>query len=158
MSVTMDEVRAAIDPDEPDYPAAAARLGVGALPLLAHLIREGDPAVASKAASLAGIIDGSESLEVLVDAGSSPQLVVRIAAAAAVGRLTSVPVTDFLVALLEDEDPFVRKVALDSAGSLRAEGTKTKVRILAKQDPEEFVRDVATETLKLLSPDCGERG
>jgi HEAT repeat protein len=158
MSVTMDEVRAAIDPDEPDYPAAAARLGVAALPLLAELVREGDPAVASKATSLVGNIDGRESLEVLVDAGNSPELVVRIAAAAAVGQLRGLPVINLLIALLEDKDPFVRKVALDSAGSVRAVGTEMKIRDLAKQDPEQFVRDVANETLKLLTTDRGESG
>jgi HEAT repeat protein len=150
MSVTMEEVRAAVEPDEPDYPAAAARFGVAALPFLVELIRGGDPSLASKAASLAGNIDGAESLEVLVEAGRSPQVVVRIAASAAVGQLRDLPVTDLLLALLEDENPYVRKVALDSAGSVRAGGTARKVRSLAEQDPEQFVREVAKHTLRLL--------
>jgi HEAT repeat protein len=151
MSVTMDEVRAAVEPDEPDYPAAANRLGVAALPFLVEIIRGGDASLASKATSLAGIIDGTKSLEVLVDAGRSPQVVVRIAAAAAVGELRGLPVNDLLIALLKDEDPYVRKVALDSAGSVRAVGAAREIRVLAKQDPEEFVREVATDTLRLLS-------
>jgi HEAT repeat protein len=150
MSVTMDEVRAAVEPDEPDYPAAAARLGVAALPFLAELIRGDDPALASKAVSLAGTIDGTESLEVLVEAGRSPQVVVRIAASAAIGQLRDLPVTDLLLALLEDENPYVRKVALDSAGSVRAVGAARKISSLVEQDPEQFVREVAKDTLRLL--------
>jgi HEAT repeat protein len=156
MSVTMDEVRSAVEPDEPDYPAAAARLGVAALPLLSELIQGDDPALASKAASLAGNIDGAESLEVLREAARSPQAVVRIAAAASVGGLSELPVTDLLAALLDDEDPYVRKVALDSVASTHAAGAARKIRVLAEQDPEAFVRDVAEATLRLLGTDSGE--
>ena len=150
MTVTMEEVRAAVEPDEPDYPGAAARLGAAALPFLAELIRGDDPSLASKAASLAGIIDGTESLEVLSEAGRSPQVVVRIAASAAIGQLKDLPITDLLISLLEDENPYVRKVALDSAGSVRAMGAARKIRSLAEQDPEQFVREVAQETQRLL--------
>jgi HEAT repeat protein len=150
MSLTMDDVRSAVEPDEPDYPTAAARLGVAALPLLSELIQGDDPALASKAASLVGNIDGADSLEVLWTAARSPHAVVRIASAASVAELRELPVTNLLVALLDDEDPYVRKVALDSAALTHAVGAASKVRVLAKQDPEEFVRDVAEQTLSRL--------
>lgn len=157
MSITMDEVRAAVEPDEPDYPAAAARLGVAALPFLVEIIQEGDPSLGSKATSLAGNIDGRESLHALVEAGRSPEVVVRIAAAGAVGELRGLPVNDLLITLLEDKDPYVRKVALDSAGSVGAVGAAKKIGALAEQDPEPFVREVAREILRLLNTGGGPR-
>jgi HEAT repeat protein len=150
MSVTMEEVRAAVEPDEPDYRGAAAHLGAAALPFLAELVQGEDPGLASKAASLAGNIDTAEARAVLVEAGRSPHVVVRIAAAGAVAGLIGLPVNDLLIALMSDKDPYVRKVALDSAGSTRARGTKEKVMDVAEHDPEEFVREVAKETLPLL--------
>ena len=55
MPVTMKQVRAALDPEEPDY-EKAAKLGPEALPHLEKLISRKDPNLASKAASLAGMI------------------------------------------------------------------------------------------------------
>ena len=150
MSVTMDEVRAAVEPDEPDYPGAAARLGVAALPFLLELIQGDDPGLASKAASLVGNIRDPASLEVLVEARRSPEVLVRIAAGGAVQRLSGQPVDDLLAALYDDEDPQVRKVALESAASVRAVDTTEKIKVLAENDPEQFVRDVAKETLRVL--------
>ena len=40
--------------------------------------------------------------------------------------------------------------ALDSAGSVRAMGAARKIQLLAEQDPEQFVREVAQETQRLL--------
>ena len=44
------QVRKYLDPEEPDYKAAAAALGAEALPVLESLVRGADPLLASKAA------------------------------------------------------------------------------------------------------------
>ena len=49
MSVTMEDVRAALDPDEVDYPEAS-RLGPGALPHLMTLVQEAEPGLEGVAA------------------------------------------------------------------------------------------------------------
>ena len=64
MPVTMEKVRAALDPEEPDY-EKAAKLGPEALPHLEKLIARKDPNLASKAASLAGMIKDERAVRVV---------------------------------------------------------------------------------------------
>src|SRR5262245_37508689 len=124
MPVTMDEVRAVLDPEEPDY-AAAALLGPEALPHLRALVESGDPMLASKAAYAAGVIDGDEAVDVVREAAQSDEPTVRIAAAATVPNLGSDASAELLEGLVADDDPGVRKVARaavpeDAPASLRA--------------------------------------
>jgi HEAT repeats len=124
MPVTMEEVRAVLDPEEPDY-AAAALLGPEALPHLRELVESGDPMLASKAAYAAGMIDGDEAVEVLREAARSDEPTVRVAAAASVANLGADTSAELLEGLVADDDPGVRKVARaavpeDAPASLRA--------------------------------------
>ena len=57
MAVTMQQVLAQIDKDEPDY-ERAAKLGKGALPHLRQIIEADDPMLASKATYAASLIGG----------------------------------------------------------------------------------------------------
>ena len=69
-----------MDPDEPDY-AAAARLGEEAVPHLERLVRGDDAMLASKATYAASLIEGgADTVETAAD---SEDPVVRVAAAAA---------------------------------------------------------------------------
>lgn len=124
MPVTMEEVRAVLDPEEPDY-AAAALLGPEALPHLRALVESGDAMLASKAAYAAGMIDGDEAVEVLREAAQSDEPTVRVAAAASVANLGADTSAELLEGLVADDDPGVRKVARaavpeDAPASLRA--------------------------------------
>ena len=80
MPVTMEQVRAALDPEEPDY-EKAAKLGADALPHLAKLIARKDPNLASKAASLAGMIKDERAVRVVEKAAKHEDVRVRVAAA-----------------------------------------------------------------------------
>jgi len=108
MAVSMETVREALDPEEPDY-AAAAKLGPDALPHLETLVDSGDTMTASKAAYLASLIEGSA--EVVAKAAQSDDPAVRVAAAAAVSNLSAAAANAVLVELVGDPDPGVRKVA-----------------------------------------------
>lgn len=83
---TETQVRKYLDPEEPDYPAAAAALGVEALPVLETLVQRGDPLLASKAAYLASLIPHEHAARVLEQAAQSDHPTVRIAAAAGLQR------------------------------------------------------------------------
>ena len=85
MSVTMEDVRAALAPDEPNW-SAAATLGPEALPHLGQLVAEAEPGLAAKAAYLASLFDSDRSAEVLRIAARSPEATVRVAAAAAMRK------------------------------------------------------------------------
>ena len=113
MTVTREQVLAQLYPDEPDY-EGAAQLGPEALPHLMQLIEEGDPDLASKATSLASVIDAAESIEAVDKAARSPDPVIRVAAAAALGNLSEPP-GPVAHSMLDDEDVGVRKLALTAA-------------------------------------------
>src|SRR5215217_6878140 len=111
MAVSMKEVRAALDPDELDYHAAARELGAGAIPHLQTLINGDDPMLASKAVYLASLIPHEGVRQLLHEAAGQDDPIVRTAAAAAARNLEPQAASDVLVQLVTDADPGVRKVA-----------------------------------------------
>jgi hypothetical protein len=113
MAVTMKEVRAALDPEEPDYDEAS-KLGPEALPHLENLVSSGDTMLASKATYLASLIKDAKSAEVVGMAARSTDPAVRVAAAAAVSNLSASSANAVLLELVVDPDPGVRKVARTS--------------------------------------------
>jgi hypothetical protein len=110
MAITMKDVRAALDPDEPKY-AEAAKLGSGALTHLEALVSAGDPMLASKATYLASLIRDARSAAIVEKAARSENPAVRVAAATAASNLPAAGAAAVLLELVSDADPGVRKVA-----------------------------------------------
>ena len=115
MAVSEAEVRTYLDPEEPNYPAAAAALGAGALPVLEQLVSGSDPLLASKAAYLASLIPDPGAARVLDLAARSREATVRVAAAAGAQRRPEL--AGFVNTLLIDDDHGVRKVAARAASA-----------------------------------------
>jgi HEAT repeat protein len=114
MTVSMDDVRRILDPEEPDYDAAA-ELGTGALPHLQAIVAGDDPMLASKAAYAASMLEGDAGQDVVQAAAHSTEPLVRVAAAAAARNLPAPSARDVLSDLAADDDPGVRKVARASS-------------------------------------------
>lgn len=143
----IDEVRAALAPDEPNY-TAAARLGPEALPVLQELVHGDDAMLAAKAAYLAGLIPGENRSEVLAAAAGSSEPTVRVAAAAALGNLAAEQAGPIADTLLADADAGIRKQALRAAARFRTSAAMTeRVRKVARADPEPALRQQAEEAL-----------
>jgi hypothetical protein len=147
MTVTLEQVRAALEPEEPNY-EQAARFGPEALPHLQTLIREGDQMLASKAAYLAGLIRDEKSAEVLKEAARSKHPVVRVAAAAAARHLNVSASSEVLHTLLGDGDMGVRKVALQSIPPGASEALRKKVEELTRSDPDAGLRTLSGNVLR----------
>jgi HEAT repeat protein len=126
MAVSMEDVLQILEAEEPDY-ESGARLGPEVLPHLETLINGPDVGLAAKAASLAGLIGDERSVSVLEQAARRQERVVRVAAAAGARNLPESVSARVLLALLEDEDAGVRKVALSSAAESPAEELRQKV-------------------------------
>lgn len=148
MAVTMKNVRAALDPEEPNY-AEAARLGAGALPHLSALVGGDDPMLASKAAYLASLIKDSRSAGVVKAAAASSDPTVRVAAAAAAVNLTAAGASTVLVELVDDDDIGVRKVARSSVPAKPVAGLATKLRAMR---PEAVAVTETTEDALTAEP------
>jgi hypothetical protein len=126
MAVDMDQVRAALEPEEPNY-AAARSLGPDALPHLEKIITSDHPGLAAKAAYLAGLIGTAGSITALERAARSSQSAVRVAAAAAVAHLPAEQSDPLLLQLVDDADAGVQKVALRSAPSTMSDALRARV-------------------------------
>ena len=148
MTVTREQVLAQLYPDEPDY-EGAAQLGPEALPHLMQLLQEGDPDLASKATSLASVIDAAESIEAVDKAARSPDPVIRVATAAALGNLSEMP-GPLAQSMLNDEDVGVRKLALRSLESQQPAGFKQKAQQMAANDPNPTLREHAARVADQL--------
>jgi len=153
MAPEAGDIRRQIDVDEPNYPELAARLGLGAVPHLRALID--DPAVAAKAIYLLSLLPSAESLGGIAVAARSADDSVRVAAAAALGNITSLPAFDADPAqaegtvrrLLTDPDPGVRKVALRSARAVGPQAVRAALERMASEDPDSQLRRAAQDTL-----------
>jgi HEAT repeat protein len=149
VAVTMQAVRAVLDPEEPDY-GRAAQLGPEALPHLQTLIEGHDTMLAAKAAYAAGVIGAPDSADVVATAARSPHVALRLAAATAAGHLPSADAERIFSSLLDDDDRGVRKVALTSLEHRPTAGILTRVERLTESDPDPGIRRVAEQTLQKL--------
>src|SRR4051794_27147476 len=135
MAVTMENVLAALTPEEPNYPEAA-KLGAGALPHLENLVGSMDPLLGSKAAYLAGLIDDARNASVLQKAARSQNAVVRLAAAATARNLASHAASDLLADLVHDGDRGVRGVALKSFPAAPTAVLRRKLEAMSQVEPD----------------------
>jgi HEAT repeat protein len=147
MPVTMQDVRAVLDPEEVDY-ENAKRLGVAAIPFLMELVQGGDLGLASKATYLASLIEDEQSVAVLEAAAARNEPVLKVAAASGIRNLSVDHAERMLGLLKDDPDIGVRKVALQSTAKFESPTIVAKLRQIAETDPEPVLRDLAANTVK----------
>ena len=148
MAIGLQDVIRQLDRDEPNY-AQAARLGPEALPFLRELIQGENIGIATKAAYLAGVINGDQSTEVLEAASRHANPAVRVAAAASARNLTRLS-PSLASNFLDDPDPGVRKWVLKTLEAHHPEGVKAKVERIMRQDPVMELRERASSIVDRL--------
>jgi HEAT repeat protein len=148
MAVTMKQVLALLDVDEPVY-AEAAELGAGALVHVEALIEGPDPMLASKAAFLAGMIRSDKAVSVLKKALRYPDPRVRIAVAATAANLPKAAANAMLLDLVGDKDVGVRKTAVKAVKDADAK-LKARLKALSTGDPDHTVRTISGDRLRKL--------
>jgi hypothetical protein len=121
MVVTMQQVLDALNPFEPDY-SEAEIFGSEALPHLEILVKTAEPLLASKAASMASMIQDTRSVNILMTCTKSKFREVRVAAAVGSGNLRVPGVDKILGVLTNDQDEGVRRIAVKSIESRREAG------------------------------------
>jgi len=153
MATTMEQVRAVLDPEEPDYEKGAAELGPDAIPHLQALVRGDDAMLASKAAYLASLIKSDASADVVREAAQSNVETVRVAAAAAARNLPSTKASEVLEGLVTDADPGVRKVARDAVPK-RPSSRLTELLATTEPDSESMAErpDASASGFTVTSP------
>lgn len=150
MSVTMEQVRAVLDSEEPNY-VEGAQLGLGALPYLESLVTRANPMLASKATYLASLIRGEQSVRILQEAARSESLVVRVAAAGAARNLDESIASDILFSLVDDQNIGVRKVALESVPANVTSSLRDKIQGLIQTESNVELRNLSGEVFNRLN-------
>ena len=113
MVVTMQQVLDALNPFEPDYSEAKV-FGSEALPHLEILVKTAESLLASKAASMASMIQDEKSVTVLLSAAQSKFRQVRVAAAFGSRNLRIPEVNQVLDILKDDQDENIRNISRKS--------------------------------------------
>jgi len=152
MAVDMEQVRAALEPEEPDYPRAAKSLGADALPHLEKIITGDQTGLAAKAAYLAGVIGTDKCLPAMQKAAASGQAAIRIAAAAAARHLPDEYRDSLVLQLVDDGDAGVQKVALNSAPAAMSDALKARVESLRAAAPAPAGKGKSKKTSKAAAP------
>jgi HEAT repeat protein len=147
MPVTKEQIEKYLNVDEPDY-TSAARLGIGALPHLEVLARNADPGLAAKAVYLASLIAGDASASVIDAAARRDDPVIRVAAAAALGRVSTSQITDTVVRLLADEEIGVRLRAVAALPSEYNPELRHRLGQLADSLPQGAHKDQVLDALR----------
>jgi hypothetical protein len=148
MPVTMEQVIARLDKEEPDY-EFAAQLGPEMIPHLLQLVEGDDIARASKATCLASYIDTEGSAAVLDRAARSNHRALRAAAAVSLKNLKTIS-PQLTIRLLGDPEVGVRKWALKAADTHPSADVKAKVREIAKSDSHTELRQLASQIAEHL--------
>ncbi len=149
MPIKMTDVRGHLELDEPDY-AAAAEIGVDALPHLQTLVNGNDVILASKATYLASLIKDRGAADVLRQAATHTDPVVRVAAAAAVKNLAVEEVDTVIVPLLADGDVGVRKVAIKSIPDSRSHSLTDTIQSAAADEADPELRVLYRDALSQI--------
>jgi hypothetical protein len=147
----MEQVRAALEPEEPNYSRAAA-LGPEALPFLEQLVHGPNPMLASKATYLASVIHPDQAVGLIARAAAHAHPVVRVAAAAAARNLAALVAGGVLRRLVEDHDRGVRQVALQSVHKDTTPEVRSAVAALSETEPDPAIRTLSRRTLDRLAP------
>jgi HEAT repeat protein len=143
-----DKILDYLKQEETDY-AAAAQLGEAALPILKSIIEGNNEALASKAASLAGMIGGAGGTEALVEAAKHPSEIVRVAAAAASRQLLPSQSEMVLEHLIDDADIGVAKYTLQSIKAKKLSAHfEPKLREMSDKHPQEGIKAMAKSLLQ----------
>ena len=143
-----DKILEYLKQEETDY-EAAAQLGEAAIPVLKGIMQGQNEALASKAASLAGMIGGPGGTEVLEEAAKHQSDVVRVAAAAAAQKLTTDQSERVLSRLIDDPDLGVAKLTLRSVREKNlTHKFAVRIRDISDHHPQEAIKMMARSMLQ----------
>jgi hypothetical protein len=148
MTITMQQVRAQLDRDEPDYRQAAQALGPDALPHLEQIIRKGDAESASRAVYLASLFVHERASALVAMGMERPEATLHVTVAAAARNLVPQLRATMLLRLLDEDDVGVRKFALRAVPEQPESALVAKVERLARNEPQPALRRLAGEVLE----------
>jgi hypothetical protein len=147
MPITLEELRAVLSSDEPDYAALAQMLDSSAVGHLETLARDPDVMLATKAVYAASLVPGSQSEAVVAEAADSPQPLLRIASASALANLPETSRNRVAERLIDDADVSVKKLVIKSLSGPVTPQLRSRLDELASAGETPMIRQLAQDTL-----------
>lgn len=147
MPITLEELRALLSSDEPDYEAIAQLLDLSAVSHLQTLARGPDVMLATKAVYAASLIPGSQSEAVVAEAAESSQPLLRIASASALANLPETSRNRVAEHLIDDADVSVTKLVIKSLSGPVTPQLRDRLDQLASAGETPVIRKLAQDTL-----------
>ncbi len=151
MPFSKEELIKMINLDEPDYQAIVSKLSADDIPMLVELTKHENPAIATKAISVLGLMKSEQALKGLTDAANNANPVMRIAAAHSLRNLAAVQgSTQMLEKLLDDHDLGVRKFALKTVEAANITSLKEKVKSMNLKEVNPEIKALGENVFKKL--------
>lgn len=147
MPITLEELRALLGSDEPDYEAIAQLLDLSAVSHLQTLARGPDVMLATKAVYAASLIPGSQSEAVVAEAADSSQPLLRIASASALANLPETSRNRVAEHLIDDAEVSVKKLVIKSLSGPVTPQLRDRLDQLASAGETPVIRKLAQDTL-----------
>lgn len=144
--MTEQELRQALDNEEPQYPELAAQLKASDVPKLRAIAEGSDVGRATKAVYLASLLDIGDADEIVVKAARSPTELVRIASATGLKNLPAKARDRAADLLIDEANPAISKMVLHAVDA-NSPVLGPKIRALKERTQFREVRDLAGRKL-----------
>ena len=144
--MTEQELRQALDNEEPQYPELAAQLDASDVPKLRAIAEGSDVGRATKAVYLASLLDFGDAPEIVVKAAHSPTELVRIASATGLRNLPAKARDRAADLLIDEANPAIAKMVL-RAVDVDSPVLGPKIRALKERTQFREIRDLAGRKL-----------
>jgi HEAT repeat protein len=126
-------------------------IGPSDVDALTRMVDDEEDWLAARAVHALSRIDSSEARQAVAAAAESPQMEVRVAAAASAAVLPATESDTVLSKLLDDPQPAVRKFAVKSASPHNAKAIRERISDMASSEKSAGLRRVAEEKAKSVS-------
>jgi hypothetical protein len=145
MARPVDELRAVLAADEPDYAAIVQTLDASDADGLREVAQGEDTSLAVKAVYLASLLPQDAGADIVANAAGHGRSLLRVTAATAVRNLSAESSAPVLAGLLADGDAGVRKTALASVPSADHPTVRASLQHMADNDDVQSLADRARE-------------
>lgn len=147
MPMPPEELRRALNVDEPDYPRLAARLDASDLPALQAIAANERGQLAAAAIYVASLLPAPKASEIVLEAAASTDEIKRIAAGSALENLAGAAKERVAERLVADRNPAIVKLALRGISRPSAQLAE-KIRRLDSDAALPELRELARSKLR----------
>lgn len=151
MAITKDELKLLLSNEEPDYAGIFKQIDDSNIKHLKEIADSSDDMLASKAVYLASLYLSKEAEEIVEAASQSNRILLKIAAASALGNLEINTREKLAEKLIDENDIGIKKLVIKNLDKVSSLKIKEKLQLLSRGSESEYIRKLSSETLRKLN-------